>query len=358
MDRFKVTIFGAGNIGSALAAHLSTSSGFAVEVVDPSEQALDKLKGLGLPILAHHLGHHDQMSRMLEDTDVVVGACPERALPAIGRAAKASRTHFLDFSPLHAALKEELEPLSLERVVLNGCGVSPGLVENVTNSLLLRAAPVSDLTIRVGSIPRYPTNRLGYGQIWDIDGLIDEYTKSCEALRDGAVTRIAALEGEEHVVLDGVGYEAFTTSGGLQDVEPLRRCGVKNMTFKTLRYPGHLDYVRFLLDDLGLRTRRDMLRSLLFNALPIIDDDLLIIFVTAVGERGARKTEASLSYTFRPNPALGPFNAITSVAAGYAAELLSLLRNGDLGTHGFVPHHALSTQTLLKSAYLAPLLHA
>lgn len=358
MGRFKVTIFGAGNIGCALAAHLSTSGGFAIEIIDPSEQALDKLKELSLPVVAHHLTHHNQVSRMLEGTDVVVGACPERALPAIARAAATAGTHFLDFSPLHAAVKQELKPLSLERVVLNGCGVSPGLVENVTNSLVLRTAPVRDLTIRVGSIPRYPTNRLGYGRIWDIDGLIDEYTKSCEALRDGALASIAPLEGKENVVLDGVGYEAFTTSGGLQDLEPFRLSGVKNVTFKTLRYPGHLDYVRFLLDDLGLKTRRDMLRSLLFNGLPIIEDDLLIIFVTAVGERGGRKTEASLSYKFRPNNALGPFNAITSAAAGYAAEMLSLLRNGELGTHGFVPHHALAAQNMLKNVYLSPLVQS
>lgn len=82
---------------------------------------------------------------------------------------------------------------------------------------------------------------------------------------------------------------AFTTSGGLQNVESFRRCGVRNVTFKTLRYPGHLDYMRFLLEDLGLNARRNMLKSLLLNGLRMIDDDLLVIFVTAVGERGLRK---------------------------------------------------------------------
>lgn len=357
MGRFNVIIFGAGNIGSALAAYLSKDESFAVDVVDPSEHALDRLKALDLPVSLHHAHHQEQISQLLAGKDAVVAAVPERAIATIAKAAASARKHFLDFSPLQPAAKRELEPLARERVVLNGCGVSPGIVENIAHGLVLRSAPVHDLTIRVGSIPRYPTNRLGYGQIWDIDGLIDEYTKSCEALRDGQITQIAPLEGKEHIVVDGVGYEAFTTSRGLQNIEPFRGSGVRNVTFKTLRYPGHLDYMRFLLEDLGLKARRDMLKSLLLNGLPMIDDDLLVIFVTAVGERELRKTEASLSYKFRANSAVGPFNAITSVAAGYASELLSLLRRGELGTHGFVPHHAITIQNLLGNGHLSPLLH-
>lgn len=359
MGEFRVTIFGAGNLGAALAAHLTRGpGGFAVEILDPSEQALDKLRDLDLPIALRLLPREDSLVSELKRRDVVVAAAPEWALPAIARAAASAGTHYLDFSPPRAATTEILAPLARERVVLNGCGVSPGLVGNVARSLLARCAPVGDLSIRVGSVPRYPTNRLGYGQIWDIDGLIDEYTQPCEALRDGEVASLAPLENLEHVAIDGVTYEAFTTSRGLAEIDMFRAAGLRNVTFKTLRYPGHLDHMKFLLDDLGLRFRRDMLRSLLLNGLPIIDDDVLILLLTARGDRGARKVETSASYCFRRDATLGPFNTINSVAAGYAAALLARLRDGAMGASGLDAHRNIAVDELLRDRYLVPLLAA
>jgi len=359
MGEFRVTIFGAGNLGAALGAHLTRGpGGFAVEILDPSEQALDKLRELNLPVELRLLPREESLAPLLKHGDVVVAAAPEWALPAIARAAASADTHYLDFSPPRAATSEILAPLARSRVVLNGCGVSPGLVGNVARSLLARCAPVGDLSIRVGAVPRYPTNRLGYGQIWDIDGLIDEYTQPCEALRDGEVASLAPLENLEQVAIDGVTYEAFTTSRGLAEVDMFRAAGLRNVTFKTLRYPGHLDHMKFLLDDLGLRGRRDMLRSLLLNGLPIVDDDVLLLLLTARGDRGARKVETSASYRFRRDAALGPFNTMTSVAAGYAATLLARLKDGGLGVSGFVAHHDIAIDELLGDRYLAPLLAA
>lgn len=359
MGDFRVTIFGAGNLGSALAAHLTRGAGgFAVEILDPSEQALDRLRDLDLPVARHLLPHEDSLVPALKHSDVVVAAAPEWALPVIARAAASAGTHYLDFSPPRAATIEILAPLARRRVVLNGCGVSPGLVGNIARSLLARCAPAGDLSIRVGAVPRYPTNRLGYGQIWDIDGLIDEYTQPCEALRDGEVASLAPLENLEHVAIDGVTYEAFTTSRGLAELDMFRLAGLRNVTFKTLRYPGHLDHMKFLLDDLGLRGRRDMLRSLLLNGLPIVDDDVLILLLTARGDRGARKVETSVSYRFRRDAALGPFNTMTSVAAGYAAALLSRLKDGALGASGVVAHREIEVDALMRDRFLAPLLAA
>lgn len=357
MGELRVTIFGAGNLGSALAAHLTRGEGgFAVEILDPSEQALDKLRELDLPVSMRLLPHEEALLPLLRKSDVVVAAAPEWAAPAIARAAASAGTHYLDFSPPRAATAEILAPLAQGRVVLNGCGVSPGLVGNIARSLLARCAPVADLSIRVGSVPRYPTNRLGYGQIWDIDGLIDEYTQPCEALRDGEVASLAPLEDLEHVAIEGVTYEAFTTSRGLAELDMFREAGLRNVTFKTLRYPGHLDHMKFLLDDLGLRSRRDMLRSLLLNGLPIVDDDVLILLLTARGDRGARKIETSASYRFRRDPTLGTFNTMNSVAAGYAAALLARLRDGALGKSGFVVHRDIAIDDLLRDRFLAPLL--
>ncbi|MBP1843332.1 saccharopine dehydrogenase-like NADP-dependent oxidoreductase [Rhizobium petrolearium] len=355
MTVFKVTIFGAGKIGSALAIALSAREEFSVLVIDPSEQALDGLRDRHLSVKSHLFRRWDELPALLRERDATVAAVPQRLVPEIAKAAVGAGTHFLDFSPLQPDTRQILEPLARQRVILNGCGVAPGIVENIATGLIADSGPIQDLTIRVGSIPRFPTNRLGYGQIWDVDGLIDEYTKPCEAIRDGRMTTLTPLEDIERIMLDGVAYEGFTTSGGLKDLELFRQMKARNVTFKTLRYPGHLDYMRFLLDDLGLKFRRDMLRSLFLNGLPIIEDDVLLLFLTAKGLSDNRKVERSLSVKFRPNSALGPFNAMTAVASGYAASLLLLLRQGELGTEGFVAHNRVPSQRLLESSFLTPL---
>ena len=114
--------------------------------------------------------------------------------------------------------------------------------------------------------------------------------------------------------------------------------------------------MRFLLDDLGLRHRRDMLRSLLYNGLPVIDDDILLLVVTARGFRGRQPTERTVSYRFAPDLKSGPFNALTSVATSYAATLLSMLQRGDIGPSGKVAHHRIDTAKILADTFLKPLL--
>ena len=358
MAKLKVCIFGAGEIGSALAMALAANEDFAVQVIDRSEEALDRLRAMNIQAVLKSFGHSDELQGLLSGQDVAVAAVPDGAVNAIAEAAARARVHYLDFSCARPETRAILAPLSEHRAVFNGCGVSPGMIGNVACGLLDAFSPVTDLTIRVGAIPRYPTNRLGYGQIWNVDGLIDEYTRPSAAIRDGKPVSVSPLEEYGQMSIDGVTYEEFVTSGGVEDLSIFSESAPRNVTFKTIRYPGHLDYMRFLLDDLGLRHRRDMLRSLLYNGLPVIEDDVLLLVVTARGFRGRQPTERTICHRFSPNRTLGPFNALTSVATGYAATLLSMLQRGEIPAKGLIAHHRIDTETLLSRDFLRPLLSA
>ncbi len=356
MQPLRVAIFGAGKVGAALAGALAGRPEFVVDVIDCSEDAVDKLRALDLPVGVHSYGYRDELPARLAGCDVAVAAVPESARPGIAAAAVQANVHYLDFLPARGRIREILEPLAGRRAVMMGCGVSPGVIDNVTNGLLESLPRVSDLTIRVGAIPRSPTNRLGYGRIWNVDSLIDEYTLPSMALRDGQRVRLAPFEEYEQIQVDGVAYEAFVTAGGLDDLTLPADAGHKNITFKTLRYPGHHDYMRFLLDDLGLRHRRDMLRTLLMNGLPEIADDVLVLAVTVKGVKDGNLCEKTVVRRFQPICEDSPFNALSSVAAGYAASILSRLRSGGIARTGFVAHHRLKTSDLLAGEFLRPLL--
>jgi saccharopine dehydrogenase-like NADP-dependent oxidoreductase len=48
---------------------------------------------------------------------------------------------------------------------------------------------------------------------WSSAGLINEYLQPCDALYQGEADHDPPLEGLEQIVIDGVTYEAFNTSG-------------------------------------------------------------------------------------------------------------------------------------------------
>jgi saccharopine dehydrogenase-like NADP-dependent oxidoreductase len=65
--------------------------------------------------------------------------------------------------------------------------------------------------------------------------------------------QVDALADLEHFSLDGVEYEAFNTSGGLGSLCETLAGKVRNLDYKSVRYPGHQQRMKFLLGDLGLR---------------------------------------------------------------------------------------------------------
>ncbi|MGX5667978.1 saccharopine dehydrogenase family protein [Rhizobium daejeonense] len=355
MAPLRMAIVGAGRLGTALAAMMAGTTEFSIEVIDHSEDALERLAKRERSVRTRLVRQREDLAGALANMDVTVAAVPDTARAYVAEAAVKAGTHYLDFAPARGRIRESLTALSHTRAVFAGCGVSPGLIDNMANNLLKSFGPASDLIIRVGSIPRFPTNRLGYGQIWNIDGLIDEYTKPCNAIRDSRTVSIEPLGDYERINVDGTTYEAFTTAGGTDDLDWLAPTNPRNVTFKTLRYPGHLEYMRFLLDDLGLRARRDMLRNLLLNGLPVVEDDVLLLILTVRGLLDGRLVEKTTCHRFVPAGSTGPCNALTGVAVGYAATLLSMLAKGAVAPNGMVPHQLIDTQHLLSQQFLFPL---
>lgn len=77
------------------------------------------------------------------------------------------------------------------------------------------------------------------------------------------MAKLLVLEGLETFAFEGVDFEAFYTSGGVGTlIDTLvgedKTVGESNIAYKTIRYPGHRDLMKFLLQDLrpGDRARR------------------------------------------------------------------------------------------------------
>jgi saccharopine dehydrogenase-like NADP-dependent oxidoreductase len=86
------------------------------------------------------------------------------------------------------------------------------------------------------------------------------------------------LEEVETIEIDGALYEAFNTSGGLGTLGETYQGEVKNMNYKTIRYPGHCEKMHFLMHDLKLAEDRATLRQILEKAIPRTEQDVVIIY--------------------------------------------------------------------------------
>ncbi len=96
----------------------------------------------------------------------------------------------------------------------------------------------SDVRMRVGALPKFPSNALNYNLTWSTDGVINEYCEPCEAIVNGQLRETQPLEELEEFSLDGILYEAFNTSGGLGTLCETLAGKVRNLNYRTIRYPG------------------------------------------------------------------------------------------------------------------------
>jgi saccharopine dehydrogenase-like NADP-dependent oxidoreductase len=206
--------------------------------------------------------------------------------------------------------------------------------------------------MRVGALPQYPSNALNYNLTWSTDGVINEYCEPCEAIVEGELVEVPPLEEREEFSLDGVTYEAFNTSGGLGTLCETLKGRVRTLNYRTIRYPGHAAIMKALLNDLGLRHRREVLKDIFESALPATTQDVVIVFVTVSGRKDGRllqETYANKVYSRRINGKV--LSAIQITTASGICAVLDMLASGDLPQQGFVRQEDIALDTFLANRF-------
>lgn len=334
----KVALIGAGKIGTAIADMLSGTGDYAITLFDRDEASLARTARPHTRCQYLQVESTEALTQALRGHDVVVSAGPYHLTPQIAAAAKEAGAHYFD-------LTEDVESTRAVRRLADGastafvpqCGLAPGFVSIVANHLAGRFDPLRDLIMRVGALPLYPTNALGYNLTWSTEGLINEYLNPCEAIVDGRPVEVPALEELEHISLDGLDYEAFNTSGGLGTLCETYAGKLQTLNYKTVRYPGHRDVIKLLVKDLGLGRRREVLRDVLETAIPMTLQDVVLVFVSASGTREGRLTQESDARKIYAGEIGGvQRSAIQITTAAGICAMVDLLVAGRLPRQGFV----------------------
>lgn len=349
----KTVLLGAGHIGHAIARLLHACGDYQLLVADCNARALDPIQALGIPVALVDFNDRDALRSLLSGRDVCLNALPWQMAITVANAARLAGTHYLDLTEdVHATRAIATLAAGADTAFMPQCGLAPGFVGIVAHHLTRNFDTIHEVKMRVGALPESPTNALKYNLTWSVDGLINEYCRLCEAIRDGRRLEVQPLEGLEHFSLDGVEYEAFNTSGGLGTLCNTLSGRVRNLDYKSVRYPGHRHLVTFLLEELRLREDPAQLKALLRKSVPATMQDVVLVFVTVSGMRqGVYMQEVFSRKIFAATHDGVHESAIQITTAAGMCTALDLLRTGKLPPHGFLPQEAIALPDFLANRF-------
>ena len=249
----KVGVFGAGKQGSCVAYDIARN-GIDVILFDNSNERLEhatKLSGASGELL--DIRSDDSLQSALSKVDVVVGALPYTLHPVLAKAALEAGKHYLDLgidTPDARELfarQEEVEVKGL--VAVPDCGLAPGLVNMLGAAGMQRLDSTERVRLYCGVLPQNRNLPFGYKIAFSLEGLIGEYEDAVHEIQGGEVIEREALDPIDPIYVEGIGaLEAFPTSGGAGTSVDLYPGILQEYAYRTLRYPGHAQSMKWLRD--------------------------------------------------------------------------------------------------------------
>lgn len=354
-----ILVLGAGKIGTLVATLFDSVGDYQVTLADQNPQlasaVIETQHGKALPVQYADAMDESSMIKVTEQfgIDTVVSCLPYFCTASL---AKFARTHNLNYFDL----TEDVETTNTVKKLSEGadsifmpqCGLAPGFISIAANDLMKHFDTVDTVKMRVGALPQNPNNTLKYSLTWSTDGLINEYGNPCYGVENGKVTLFQPLEGYETISLDGVVYEAFHTSGGLGTLAETYQDKVNFMTYKTMRYPGHCDKIRFLMNDLKLNQDRKTLKVILENAVPQTAQDVVLVYVSVTGTKSGKLIEDSQVYKVYPRKiADSQWSAIQVTTAAGICGVIDTLANQPTPSAGFVKQEDILLNDFLNNRF-------
>jgi len=325
-----LAIIGAGRIGLAVEKLLKDD--FEIKMCDTRVAA--ETYGTTLPVIDFVDASDTKMlSSFLDYSDVILSATNYKFNRDILQLALKKGKHYVDLTEDVATtnwIREYAKDSSVS--VIPQCGLAPGAINIIGGHLASQFEKPVSLKLRVGALPLYPTNRMSYYLSWNTAGLLNEYVNMCDAIVDKGKAKVKPLEDLEKIIIDGIEYEAFNTSGGVGTLTDTYWLKINELDYKTIRYPGHVDYLRFMFEDLGLKNNIELANDIFNQNVPTTTDDVVIFFVKATGYNNEDLVEKNWVCKIYGKDGM---TAIERATASGVAEVLCMLKDNKLST-GFV----------------------
>lgn len=332
----KTLIFGSGLMARAVAFDLVRQPDVErVYVIDRCKSQLRRLKrALASPKISTI--EADATDRtllpLLADCAAAISCVPYSYNLRLTRMAILARTSLCDLGGNNTVVRRQLAlSAAAEKVgvtVIPDCGLAPGITNILALDGFSRLDETESIHIRVGGLPRRPQPPLFYKLVFSARGLLNEYSEPCLVIKNGKLIRVPALTEPETVKFPSPfgTLEAFHTSGGTSTLPETFRGKVRNLDYKTIRYPGHRIMFQLLLKAAvgnWRRLPRSALACALEKALGFEEDDLVLLRVEVKG----RKDRKPLTLRYQLIDYADPAHRLTAMmrTTGFSAAIVALL---------------------------------
>ena len=192
-----------------------------------------------------------------------------------------------------------------------------------------------------GGIPKCPKPPLSYIKVFYPGGVIKEFSGVAQERRNGTVVNVPARSGKELIFIPGFGVlEAVVTSGGLS-LTP-EYSNLNTLSYKTLRYPGHIDYLNQYVF-----TQPDPTKVLceILEEVGSDNPDVVILHFRVTDKKGGNTFRTFLwEYDVKNN-----FSAM-SQATGYTAAAVATMIKDGLIKKGVIGMHDICAEEIIRRA--------
>jgi lysine 6-dehydrogenase len=258
----------------------------------------------------------------------------------LARAAIEAGTHFCDLGGNNDVVDAELALDAEARAaginIIPDCGLAPGMVAVLVAHAAQQFKTLDEIHIRVGGLPQTPKPPLDYQLVFSVEGLINEYIEPARIIRDGKIETVESMTELEFLSFPEpfAKMEAFQTSGGTSTLVETFLGKVRELDYKTIRYPGHCAKFKTMID-LGLCSSqpidvdgapvkpRRVLGELLVKNLPHDEPDVVLVRVEVTGDGKRLRYDIIDSY----DPAAGLSAMMRTTAFPASIVALMMARN-------------------------------
>jgi saccharopine dehydrogenase-like NADP-dependent oxidoreductase len=249
----KVLLLGFGIQGKAIAFDLA-SEGHLVYALDKDPKNFRKIKKFpraiqrNIQVKEQSIEEKDKLIMLMKQGDITVSAVPGRFGRYLWECAMESKTNLVDISyceddPLIFTKDAQCRKIK----IVPDAGFAPGLSNILVGSAYRRLNKIREIKIYVGNLPQHPRPPFKYHLTWSLEDLINEYLRPARIVKDSKIIEVPALSGIETIFTNRLGkLEAFYTDGLRTLLKTIKH--VSLMEEKTVRYPGHAELIRGLLN--------------------------------------------------------------------------------------------------------------
>ncbi len=354
MVKTRIFIAGAGHIGPSIAHILSQDDNYDIVLAD--QVVREPMRRMShITTLEMDLGDPGVLDTYLTNNpaDAIVCCLPYFLTLNIAKLAHKHHAHYFDLTEdVHAGDAIQLMAQNSSSAFVPHCGLAPGFINIVAHSIMSEFDQVEEAKLRCGALPQSSSNALQYARSWSTDGLINEYLNPCMQLVDGTIAYAAGLDDVEDIQIDGAHYEAFNTSGGIGTLVQTHENKVRTLNYKTIRYPGHVEKMRFLARGLKLDHDRATLKRIVENAVPLTEQDEVIVYVAVVGTMGYAVQRKAFVRKYLPMTiASQKLTAIQATTATGASAVIDIVLSNKATYKGFVKQEDFSLNQLLQNRF-------